>query len=64
MEVKIKCKNKIKDKKCKICEINKSVVQFSIKDGSSDGYTHLCRDCERIKNKKKYLLKNKSASLN
>jgi hypothetical protein len=59
MEVKIKSQKKIKDKTCKICKINKPIIQFAIKDGSSDGFTPFCRACETIKNKKKYILKNK-----
>ena len=54
MEVKIKSQNKINDKQCKICKETKSVTEFSIKDGASDGFESACKPCESERNKQKY----------
>lgn len=50
----MKIENQAKEKKCKICHEIKKTTEFSIKDGSSDGFVSACKPCESERNKEKY----------
>ena len=45
-------------KKCKICELEKSLDNFSKRKSSSDGHRHQCKECIKTQ-KKEYYNKNK-----
>lgn len=54
----------INEKKCRICTNIKSYQQFSKRKSSADGFNYICKQCDNILNKERYMRKKQQTNIN